>query len=166
MKHRFRPDGFFLRDLPHLGAGEGDFFDRSPLFRVFLIDGEMTSLRGVLSWVDMWYSGMISRVLSSIVRSGKPLPPSLLFVPGKPPLQKGFLLVQRELLQEDPVEKLAGLLAGMGVERAVLDGTLLFRDELPDASRRDETEAGESRRDFLFLSDPNGLPASCILRGA
>jgi hypothetical protein len=160
-----RSDGSFFQDLPPLPPGQGDFFDPSPLFRVFLIDGGEPCLPGVLSWVDMWYSGLISRALSTFYRSGKPLPDSLLFVPESPPLQRGFLIVRRPSLGKDPVTGLLGLLTGMGVEQAVLDGTLLIGENLPDQVDSEKRQGDAVGRSVLFLSDPVGLPASCILRG-
>ncbi|KGA93539.1 hypothetical protein ACSYAY_08395 [Leptospirillum ferriphilum] len=160
-----RSERSFLQDLPPLPPGQGDFFDPSPLFRVFLIDGGEPCLPGVLSWVDMWYSGLISRALSSFSRSGKPFPDSLLFVPESPPLQRGFLIVRRPSLGKDPVNGLIGLLTGMGVEKAVLDGTLLTGEALPEPVDPERLPVDAGGRSILFLSDPVGLPASCILRG-
>ena len=164
MKNAVHTDAYFFRDLAPLGAGEGDFFDATPVFRVFLIEGDRLRLPGILGWIDMWYSGMISRVLSSFYQSKKPLPASLLFLPENPPLQKGFLIVRRKSLEGDPVGKLSGLLAEMGLEKAVLDGTLLIHDVLPETPVPETPVADLNRKSLLFLSDPNSLPSSCILR--
>lgn len=165
MRDLARSDGDFFLDLPPLPPGQGDFFDPSPLFRVFLIDGDEPCLPGVLSWIDMWYSGLISRALSSFYRTGKPLPDSLLFIPEGPPLQKGFLIVRRLALGKDPVSGLTGLLSGMGLEKAILDGTLVNRDVLPESVDPEKSSVAGTGHSLLLLSDPNGLPASCILRG-
>lgn len=164
MKTLHQTDALLFRDLPSLPPGEGDLFDVNPLFRIFLIDRKLKTLNGILGWVDLWYSGMLTRALSPFIRGEKTSPDSLLFVPSEPPLHKGFLLVHRESLGEDPKIALQTMMINLGVDRAVLDGTLLFQDISPEAGADSEINALDIEKCHIFLSDPSDLPSSCILR--
>ena len=157
-------DALLFRDLPSLPPGEGDLFDVDPLFRIFLIDRKLKTLNGILGWVDLWYSGILTRALSPFLRGEKTRPDSLLFVPAEPPLHKGFLLVHRESLGETPKIALQTMMINLGIDRAVLDGTLLSRDISPEAGAEAEITGLEREKSLIFLSDPGDLPSSCILR--
>lgn len=164
MKTLRQIDALLFRDLPSLPPGEGDLFDVNPLFRIFLIDRKLKTLNGILGWVDLWYSGMLTRAIAPFLRGEKTSPDSLLFVPADPPLHKGFLLVHRESLGETPKIALQTMMVNLGVDRAVLDGTLLSRDISPETCADSESTGQDKEESLIFLSDPSDLPASCILR--
>jgi hypothetical protein len=157
-------DALLLRDLPSLPPGEGDLFDVNPHFRIFLIDRTIKTLNGILGWVDLWYSGMLTRALAPFLRGEKTTPDSLLFFPVEPPLHKGFLLVHRESLGETPKIALQTMMVNLGVDRAVLDGTLLSCDISPEECADSESIRQDKEKSLIFLSDPGDLPSSCILR--
>lgn len=164
MKTLRQTDALLFRDLPSLPPGEGDLFDVNPHFRIFLIDRKLKTLNGILGWVDLWYSGILTRALSPFLRGEKTRPDSLLFVPAEPPLHKGFLLVHRESLGETPTIALQTMMINLGIDRAVLDGTLLSRDISPEACADSEIVGLARENSLIFLSDPSVLPSSCILR--
>ncbi len=145
---------------------DGNLFSEPFPFRIFLFRQDMTALNGLLGWLDMWHSGLLTRTLGPFFRKEKAFPESFLLVPAMHPLHHGFLLLPADKFPKGKLaESIVRIVQQLGVGTAVIDVSTVSNDILLDLeSIADHLASGEAVR--IFLSDPSDFPASCLSRAS
>ncbi len=103
----------------------GFFSSRSPLW-IFFFCTEDKKLSGLLSWLDLWHSGLFSRSFAPYVRGQKSFPDHFLFLPQKTPAPNGILVVPYgKGKASDKLALLPDTLMGLSAEQVMIDHTSL-----------------------------------------
>ncbi|MHB1285434.1 MAG: hypothetical protein ACYCYP_02540 [Leptospirales bacterium] len=146
---------------------DGNLFSEPFPFRIFLFRQDMTSLNGLLGWLDMWHSGLLTRTLAPFFRKEKTFPESFLLVPAMQPLHHGFLMLPVDAFPKGQLaESIVRIVRQLGVGTAVIDVSTVSNDtalEL-EAIADNPIMSGETVR--IFVSDPSDFPASCLSRAS
>lgn len=153
--------------LPSMPVWDGGLFSEPFPFRIFLFRKDTTALNGLLGWLDMWHSGLLTRTLAPFFRAEKQFPESFLLFTATPPLHHGFLLLPIDGFSDGQLaETLLRITRQMKLEIAVIDVAMLSNDTLLELESiaKENRLPGESLR--IFLSDPSDFPASCLTRTA
>jgi len=126
-------------------------------------------LSSSLAWVDLWYSGLVTRTIGPFWRRENPvIPPSFLFVPGTPPFLQGFVVLPYRLESvEDWAHRLYETISGLSVSPVVLDSESLAGELKPFIQKISKTLL-DRKGIRLYVSDPARHPATfgCLAVGA
>jgi hypothetical protein len=155
------PDQIHGGPADSLPVWEGELFGEPNPLRIYFLDCTRSVLNGILGWLDLWHSGLLTRSLKTFYRSGTDFPESFLFFPSRPPLSNGFLVVPYWPLRTAGLSgKLQEIVSNLKCERVIIDGTTLT-DEL--SKEIGKLKAGQGGIPF-HISDPSDIPASCLVR--
>lgn len=150
---------------PSMPVWDGSLFSEPFPFRIFLFRQDADALNGLLGWLDIWNSGLLTRSLSPFFRKEKSFPESFLLFPAAPPFHHGFLLLPIDQIPKGQLARtIIRIGSGLKIGSAVIDTVglspeiLMEMESIPDLMDPD----GEPFR--LYLSDPSDFPASCLIR--
>ncbi len=151
------------RDQPadSLPVWEGGLFGEPNPLRIYFLDCTRSVLNGILGWLDLWYSGILTRSLKTFYRTGTDFPESFLFFPSRPPLANGFLIVPYHPSRIAGLSgKLQEIVSNLKSERVIIDCTTLT----PELLKELDTPKTRPGGNMFHISDPSDIPASCLIR--
>ncbi|MHB8422558.1 MAG: hypothetical protein ACYC9S_05020 [Leptospirales bacterium] len=150
---------------PSMPVWEGNLFSEPFPFRIFLFRQDISTLNGLLGWLDMWHSGYLTRTLSPFFRKEKTFPESFLLFPSIPPFHQGFLLMPVDVIPKGQLSRtIVRIVGGLKIRTVVVDVSGLSSELLMELeSILDEMDPDRDPY-RIYLSDPSDFPASCRIR--
>lgn len=155
------PNSGALRENPPdaLPVWEGSLFGDAGPLRIYFLDCTRSILNGILGWLDLWHSGLLTRTFHPFYREGKAFPESFLFFPSQPPHANGFLVLP---YRPSRIPGISGtiheIVSNLKSDRVVIDATTLTLD------LSKELDALRAPDGIFYITDPSDIPASCLIR--